>query len=37
VLDGLVEVKFATSLSSVMLEKTFGGIMLIIALKMLFA
>lgn len=37
VLGGLVGAKFATSLSSVMLEKIFGGIMLIVALKMLFA
>lgn len=37
VVGGLLGSVFATNLSSVILEKIFGGILLIIALKMLFA
>jgi uncharacterized protein len=36
VVGGLLGAKFATGLSSVLLEKIFGGILLVIALKMLF-
>lgn len=37
VVGGLLGAIFATNLPSVLLEKIFGGILLIIALKMLFA
>lgn len=36
VVGGLLGARFATGISSIMLEKIFGGVMLIIALKMLF-
>lgn len=37
VVGGLVGAKFATGLPSVLLEKIFGGVLMIIAIKMLFA